>query len=181
MIADIRLELVATKGVRTKKAFQFLIAMVCSWEVEVTDVRKIDTQRLRCWEKLVSIWGAFRTSDKSGIPPNRMRWTPEGLQGDITLTKTTGSGKRVGCLKFAISVNAWFIATNWLRTGWELFQKYSTERSFFLPLPSKDFMSYGTHEPSYVQQVAMEKKLCVRVPFARIWLTTMIPGSSRGS
>lgn len=160
LVSDLRLELSVSKGAIKRKAFQYFIVMICSWELEVMDSTKTDVYRVLFWSKLVSIWGAFRTGDKSGIPPEQMEWIPEGLLGDITLTKTTGSGKRVGCLKFGISKQAFFLEATWLHTGWCIYKQYHTARKFFLPLPLKDGSGFSDQEPSYIQQVAADKRLC---------------------
>ena len=159
LIGDLRLELVVTRGVVKKKASQFLSVTICSWELEVMDEGRTDPLRLLAWGKLVSVWAALRTSDKSGIPAERMRMICGNLIGDITTTKTTGAGKKVGCVCFAVSGDAWFLVDHWLKTGWQLFCKHLKPRPFFLPLPTKCGTFFSEQEPSYIQQVVSEKKL----------------------
>ena len=159
IVNELKLELSSNVPKCRKTANQYLIAFIISWEVSVCDETVYETQRVRIWVKLVKVWCAFRTSDLSGIPPKLMGFNGQELTGVIQITKTTGSGKRVGQLSFALTSKAWLLMPDWLAVGWELFRKTIDDRDFLLPLPTKDYQTFSAKEPGYSQWLNADRKL----------------------
>ena len=156
---EIQLELAVGKIYKKRKARQYLLCQVAAWELGVDDVSYYDTLRVTMWAKLVRIWAAFRTADGDGVPVMRVAISAGNLEGPITMTKTSGAGKRVGELMFHVSGKAYIINPNWLANGFQLYQASRTPRSFFLPLPSKDLQTFSTKEPTYIQNCTTARKL----------------------
>ena len=159
IINELKLELSANKPRCRRTANQLPIAFVVSWEVVVCDSTVYDTQRIRVWVKLVKLWCAFRTADQSGIPSKLMSFDGLELRGKILISKTTGTGKSVGEMHFALTTDAWLICPDWLSVGWRLFEATITDREFLIPLPTKDYQAFSEKEPGYSQWLTADRKL----------------------
>ena len=70
-----------------------------------------------------------------------MRMTLRGLEGRFDRTKTSGAGRRVRWLPFFVAKGAFFLCPDWLRTGYEIWQRegFYFPRDYLLPRPSEDF------------------------------------------
>ena len=159
LVNELKLCLTSDKPKPKKKANQYLVCLMGSWEVMVSDRSLYDVARVRVWTKLVKVWAAFRTADLGGIPPSSMTLENGILRGKMLVTKTTGTGKSVAELSFNISDKAWIKVPDWLTIGWNLFSKFTTARSYFLPLISKDHQTFSVKEPSFQQWVTSDRKL----------------------
>lgn len=156
---EIQLELSVGKSYKKRKAKQYLLCQIAAWEMGVDDVSYYVTLRTLMWCKLVRVWAAFRTADGDGVPPLRLEMEAGNLSGPITMTKTTGAGKRVGELEFFVSGKAFLVNPYWLANGWELYRASRTPRSYFIPLPTKDLQAFSSKEPTYLQNCATARKL----------------------
>ncbi|CAE8736660.1 unnamed protein product [Polarella glacialis] len=158
-IEDMTFELKTRDPKETKKALPLLTAMVCAWEVMVMNEGETWYLRLLAWVRLLRVWAAFRSSDLSGISPSSLRMGDGHLEGIISISKTTGVGKKVAKLAWFVSKEAWLLKDIWLVTGYELFKADAGARSFLLPLPTPNLDSFTAAEPGYAQACAANRKL----------------------
>jgi hypothetical protein len=133
--------------------------MVVALELAIVDPDRTRYERLAAWSKLVKIWAAMRTSDAASCPPMLFVFNESGLSGQITLSKTTGKGKKVGAIHWQISTEAYICVPDWLRKGWEIFVPLIDSRKCNLPLPSKDLDGFSDKAPDYSRSCAVNYKL----------------------
>ena len=158
-VDDLVLELSSNKPRERRKAVQLLVPLIASWELVVTDATYLEVTRVQFWVRLVKLWGALRTSDQSGIPAKSLVYDGQVLSGKILVSKTTGAGKKVGTLTFVVSNRAWFLAQDWLEVGWDLFSRTVDDRTFLLPLPSRDRGTFSSVEPDFAQASITSRKI----------------------
>ncbi|CAE8598861.1 unnamed protein product [Polarella glacialis] len=159
LVDDLKLSLRSELPSPTRKAPQYFTCMIVCWELVVVNTGELTYTRLVAWCKLVKVWAAMRTSDTDCCPPSKMVWRGSGLSGQIDMSKTTGTGKRVGAIHFHVSTGAWICQESWLRTGWLLFEPTRGTRKCLLPLPSKGALTLSEKAPSYTQSCAASQKL----------------------
>ena len=162
VVNDLALELSSGKPRMKKKARQYLTCIINSWENTVCDKLLIDWERTHAWTELVKFWAAHRTNDQAGIKALSVVMNEHGLKGIISMTKTTGPGKTVPALEFTVSFDAWFLRSEWLQEGYDLFDKHRTDRPFLLPLLALDKASFSDREPSFQQSITSTRVLISR-------------------
>lgn len=159
VFSDVMLQLIGTNPKQKRKARRLFACMLSSWEFKVCDARGTDWTRVHAWCKLVKVWAAHRTGDQAGIPAMSLSFVDGVLKGRIEATKTTGPGKRIAVLPFAVTSDAWLMRPDWLEVGWRLYERYVTPRPYLLPLPADDTGAFSTNEPTYSQSVAATRVL----------------------
>ena len=180
---DLKLELASSKPVAKRKAHQMLLAFVAAWEMLVCNPGIQVVRRVQAWTKLIKVWASLRTADLAGIPARSLSFVGGVLSGKIAISKTTGVGKSVQELWFWVSAEAWLIEKEWLEIGWNLFRQFVTDRSFFLPLPTKDEEAFSTREPDYAQWNTTDRRLLADTAVLEMagdedWDGTLIPVES---
>lgn len=159
IVDDLKIELAAAKPRRKRKAHQILLCMIAAWEVGVCNTKLSNVYRTQLWTKLIKVWASLRTADLAGIPARSLSFTAGVLTGSIMLSKMTGVGKRIGETNFWVSADAWLVEPKWLKVGWEIYLLFSTDRSYFLPLPTKDLATFSDQEPDYAQWCTTDRRL----------------------
>lgn len=155
---ELRLELTSTNPLPKRKAHQFPVAFVISWETVVMQEAESLCRRLYCWYRLVALWAALRTADCAGTPAKRIKLCNGDLFGSILVSKTTGAGKKVGELFFTVCAGAWISQPLWLETGFKLYALQEFDVPFMLPLPYADDHSFSRKEPTFLQEVTALRK-----------------------
>ena len=158
----LKLEGVAPKF--AKKAWHLPVAVVRALEIAVMD-REL-TRFIRCyaWFRLMKLWAGLRFSDTKGLAFNSVRLEEYGLVGVLSVTKTTGPGKKVAMLKMYVNKDAWLEEEKWLEEGWKMWEDMSAERGFgdrdfFLPMPSKDLEGVVRRMAQYYTASQMSQAL----------------------
>ena len=143
-----------------KSAPRYPIQVVAAWEHYVLDVGRPTVRRAFAWWKAVKVWGTLRFDDHRGLAPQDVQYTPGfGLSGVLSRTKTTGKGKRVESLPLHVAEEAYLVRPEWLRTGFDLWEGFRTDRDFFLPSPSRDGEGFVDRELPYHLATAMSRAL----------------------
>ncbi len=119
-------------------------------ESMVTDETQYLWHRAYAWWKLAQSWAALRFDDHGGMSPSNVSLTREGLEFDLTRTKTTGCGKKVKRRPSGVSRKAYFVVADWLEQGWALWQDFApSERDYFLVAPRPDLQQTVARELKY--------------------------------
>jgi hypothetical protein len=74
-------------------------------------------------------------------------------------TKTSGAGKKVEVLPFFIAEQAWIDYPEWLFVGFEIWERWSSERDFFLVLPEGGLEAVTGVEAQYADGASMTRCL----------------------
>ena len=161
---DLEVELkMASLGRIRRKAPPMLLAMVMSYEVTVVDLTNHMYVRLFAWFKLIKHWMQLRFGDTLFMPPRLARMAGGTLTAIITMTKTTGPGKKVETLEAYVTDRAWILEPVWLGTGWRLFLDMGavdhSMRDYWMPLPTPDLESVTSQPLSYVDSAAITRKM----------------------
>ena len=153
----------ATLGRIRKKAPPMLLAIVMSYEVTVMDLTNHLYVRLFAWFKLIKHWMQLRFGDTLFMPPRLARMAGGTLTAVITMTKTTGPGKKVETLEAYVTDQAWIWEPVWLSTGWRLFLDMGARdhsmRDYWMPLPTPDLESVTSQPLNYVDSAAITRKM----------------------
>lgn len=156
--AELKLELSSANPKPKRKAWQLLLSFIIDWELRVGDGRLSICRRVNAWAHLVKTWAALRTADSCGVPSRRLKLDEEGLTGEIHISKTTGTGKKIGITRFFVSSKAFFCQKDWLKDGWYLYQQLNLDLQFFIPLPEPSDLCFSNKEPSYAQECTTLRK-----------------------
>ena len=156
---ELRVELATDRPKKLRKAHMIHWVFLALWELEIANKEVPEWKKILCWTQLVQTWGALRTSDTASTPPRRMTLDADGLSAVVTASKTTGKGKKIHEINFYVSAGAYLLHQDWLKEGWELFQKVATDRDFLLPMLGGDGTGFSTKEPAYVDGMNTTRKL----------------------
>ena len=151
VLEEIALRLEGAAPRFSKKAWHLPVAVVKAMEAAVLDQELTRFVRAYAWFRLVKLWAGLRFSDTKGLPYGSLKMEEHGLSGILTVTKTTGPGKKVALLKVYVNREAWLVDGRWLEEGWAIWEMMSAEkgykeRDFFLPMPSRDLEGIVTEE-----------------------------------
>eukprot|EP00435_Cladocopium_sp_Y103_P018895 s1590_g4.t1 len=112
-------------------------------EVTVCDASLSLSLRGFAFYKLLKLWAAARHSDFESLNRASLILIPQGLEGRLDRTKTSGPGRRVRFLPIFISRVAYLTCPKctWLEVGFEIWSSagMNFERDYFSPLPSADW------------------------------------------
>ena len=86
----------------------------------------------------------------------------KGLRGTLVRTKTTGAGKRREELLLFVSLDAYLLHREWLKTGFALWESCTSERDYLLGLPTPDLQGMREIEAKYADGAAMSRALLGR-------------------
>ena len=136
-----------------------LVALV-AWERRVIDSGGKAFDRMYAWWLCVKVWGCLRFDDHRGLAPKSMRLTPKGLDALLTRTKTSGPGKKVEVLPLHVAQGAFIVEPTWLATGFALWSACSSDRGYFLCLPTEDRAGIRFVEAEYSDATHMTRALC---------------------
>ena len=144
-----------------RKAPMFLVAMISSLELAVSDRSLPIYMRGFAFYKLLKLWAACRSGDLSGLNPASLVLSSDGLQGMLERTKTSGPGKHVRYLPIFVSRRAFLVSPDWLPVGFAIWKTDSMAfaRDYFLPLPTADLAGARKVMAEYPHVVAMTKRL----------------------
>jgi hypothetical protein len=161
---DIEVELkMSALGRMKRKAPPVLLSIIVSHEANVTDKTLPDYCRLYSWFKLVRHWLQLRFGDTLFMPPRLSTFVNGTLSVKLTLTKTTGPGKKVETLEAHLSPGAWIVEKNWLGEGWDLFKRKGSRdhdlRNYWMPMPSGDLMECLETGLEYVDAAAITRRV----------------------
>ncbi len=81
-----------------------------------------EDHRLLAWWMLISAWASLRFDDHRGLSPTRITVKEDGVDLELTRTKTTGADKAVRKRTCVIGRDAWLVEPEWCTTGWSLWQ-----------------------------------------------------------
>ena len=146
-------------------ANRWVLAVVLCMEFLVVMPEESLYIRLYAWFKLVKLWGMLRWSDTLGIPAARVRYFEgEGLVGEVVRSKTSGVGRRVEVQSFYVSEKAWFLAEGWLKTGFEIFERFGKEarmerRDFMMARPNGGLDGFRASMVSYSDAMSMSRAI----------------------
>lgn len=117
-----------------KQAETYTVAMIIALEVQVGCLAYSIPIRVYSWIILLMIWSSLRVSDLSGVDAARLGITDQCFRGVLTVTKTTGPGKKILESPFFVHRAVPLSGYDWLGKGFELWQKSFIERKggFFL-------------------------------------------------
>ena len=117
-----------------KRAPMFTTAMIISLEILVCSPGP-RYRRAMAWLRLVKIWAGLRGGDCQGIDPDRLVLGGSQLKGVLTVTKTTGPGKKVLEVGFYVHRHASYSGQDWLAIGLSIWQSedFAFSRDFFVP------------------------------------------------
>ena len=153
----------------TRKAPLVPIMLIGSLELMVADDSAPSYARGLAFYKLLKIWASCRSNDLSGLNPSSLRLNSLGLCGVLERTKCSGPGKRVRHLPFFVCHSAALFVPNWLKLGWDIWDRpcLSFRRDYFLPLPKQDWSGARRVMADYADTVALSKSLfrMLRLPF----------------
>ena len=145
----------------TRKAPLVPIMLIGSLELMVADDSAPIYARGLAFYKLLKIWASCRSNDLSGLNPSSLRLNSLGLCGVLERTKCSGPGKRVRHLPFFFCHSAALFVPNWLKLGWDIWDRpcLSFRRDYFLPLPKQDWSGARRVMADYADTVALSKSL----------------------
>ena len=143
VLEELAVRMERTDAKFTKKAWHLPVKAVAAMERAVMDEELTRFVRAYAWFRLMKLWAGLRFSDTKGLAFNSVRMEDYGLMGVLSVTKTTGPGKKVALLRAYVSAGAWLVDSRWLEAGWAIWGAMSAEkgfgdRDFFLPMPSMD-------------------------------------------
>ena len=79
-------------------------------------------------------------------PGFALKMEEHGLSGILTVTKTTGPGKKVALLKVYVNREAWLVDGRWLEEGWAIWEVMSAEKGYKERFLSADaFQGFGRY------------------------------------
>ena len=160
-VKDLERELALGSARLKKKAPQFPTVVIMALEATVTNLQIEPYKRLFAWVKLVRIWAAMRFDDSMHVKPQSVELKDGNLELIIHSTKTTGAGKKVELVFAHVAKDAYLFSRAWLSTGHQLFVDLTGDlvRDYFLPLPSRDFMSVRAGPVLYADSLSMTRAL----------------------
>ena len=142
-----------------RRAPQVPFAIVACFELAVLDTTRPQYERMFAWYRLLRIWASLRFDDHRGLVPSYMTCTPQGFHGTLVRTKTSGAGRKREELYVFVSGQAYILSSDWLMSGWRLWQAHASDRDFFLLLPSRDRHGVIHREAKYSDSQAMSRAL----------------------
>ena len=164
VLEEIAIQLEGATPRFTKKAWHLPVSVVRSMEAAVMDGELTRFVRAYSWFRLIKLWAGLRFSDTKGLAYNSLRMEEHGLSGILSVTKTTGPGKKVALLKIHVNRDAWLDDGRWLEEGWAIWEAMSAEkgfkdRDFFLPMPSRDLEGVVRRMSHYYTAAQMSQAL----------------------
>lgn len=120
-----------------KQAPQILAKLLEALEKIVANEGHKDYTRGYAWLKLVAFWAVLRGKDSNWVCPKSLRWSSaNGLQGEVTQTKTIGPDCKVKSRAILISNDAYLVDRSWLQKGFEIWKEAPEDRQNFISLPT---------------------------------------------
>ena len=148
----------------TRKAWHLPVSAVSAMERSVMDGGLTRFVRAYSWFRLIKLWAGLRFSDTKGLAYSSLKMEEHGLSGVLSVTKTTGPGKKVSLLRIFINREAWLEDGRWLEEGWAIWEAISAEkgykdRDFFLPMPTRDLEGIVRRMSNYYTAAQMSQAL----------------------
>ena len=159
-------ELLAKGAPPVRKAPMFLVSILAAWEFFIMDEAKTPYARALAWFVSVMLWTSMRFDDTVGLLPAKLKLLENGLEGLIVRSKSTGPGRKVNELRIFVSREATITGSEWLATGFAIWQEesFSFRRDYFLPLPSRNLNGCVKAEARYTDAAALVRALLVELP-----------------
>ena len=163
-LEEVKLQLDSNDPKPRKQATQLLVTVVAALERKVMQRSAPRFVRAFAWYKLVKLWGAMRYHDTTGVDFSSMRLDGFALVANLTRTKTSGPGKRITVLKVIIGTKVYLEESDWLETGWRLWEALSEEagcekRDFLLTLPTGGLEQSSRRMATYQAAMGMSQAL----------------------
>ena len=161
-----------------KKAKPILMALLGGWERFVVDNNQPRYPRAYAWLKAVMTWASLRSDDTLGIDPSSLKLDQLGLSMTLNRTKTSGPGKKEEVLYAYVAWEAFIFEKDWLEVGMELWITMSSERDFFVALPSPNLEDLTAKPATYENRSAMTKALGLKLGVGKPEGPTLIAASA---
>lgn len=116
--------------------------------------------------KLVAICVVLRGEDSTWIDADALNYTSGvGLVGYLTTSKTPRPGKKTKHREIVVSEGAYVAETDWLETGWKLWNSAPRPRQNFIALPDPTFEQFRDAGAEVQDRIALTRclleKMCL--------------------
>ena len=122
----------------TKQAPMYTVATVVALECYVVSEAP-EYARALAWVALLMVYCSLRADDVQGIIPDSMELSAQGFKARLGRTKTTGPDRRCKEVQIFVHRMAGISGNDWLRTGLDIWRKYSQKRDFLVLEAERDW------------------------------------------
>ena len=129
---------VVSQSPPVKQAPMYTVATVVALECYVASEAPAYARAL-AWVALLMVYCSLRADDVQGIRPETMQLTSAGFRAKLGRTKTTGPDRRVKEVQIFVHRRAGLSGNDWLKVGFELWDKISQRRDFLVLEADRDW------------------------------------------
>ena len=142
-----------------RQAHYIPVQLIVAMERMVLDDTQAVYVRYYAWLRLIKYWASLRFDDLRWVDPATVVITAEGLRMNLTRTKVTGPGKKVGTLTAFVSTAAYYECSAWLACGVEVRMAHFARIPFMFPLPTGDLQAAVSKPGDYSDASAASQAL----------------------